>query len=85
MDLMVHSRRALSLWINHVCWEERMFDIEEVDKKVGVKLLAWLHGNQNTLREYSLRTVHKLCVLSKMHVKSWELTANMTLLRVGSY
>jgi hypothetical protein len=73
MDLLVHTRRALSLWINYICTEGKMFDKEDVDPKTGKEILAWLQTNRDNLREYSLRTVHKMCALTKIHGRTtWQ-------------
>lgn len=66
LDLRAMSRRAISLWINYICTEGKMFEMEHIDPTLGTAMLKWLHGNQGNLREYSLRTVHKLCNLAKM-------------------
>lgn len=79
LDLRVHNRRAISLWVNYVCTEGKMFEVEGVTPEMGDRLLKWLHTNQSQLREYSLRTVHKLCNLSKG--ENWEGAAQYTLLR----
>ena len=82
MDLLVHTRRALSLWINYICTEGKMFEKEDVDAATGKVILAWLHDHQAVLREYSLRTVHKVCALTKLHGKSnWQTLAEGTLCR----
>jgi len=81
LDLRVHSRRALSLWINYICGEGKLFQKENVDLKLGALLLKWLHDHQTELREYSLRTVHKLCNATKIQGQEWKDIAEMTLLR----
>ena len=83
VDLLVHDRRALSLWINHVCIVGKMFAKEDVDEKTGKVMLEWLHENQSKLREYSLRTVHKLCGLSRIYKteERWKAKALETLCR----
>lgn len=80
LDLRVHNRRAISLWITHVCTEGKMFELEGVPEADGKILLKWLHTEQSKLREFSLRTVHKLCNLWKMG-SEWESAARYTLLR----
>lgn len=80
LDLRVHNRRSISLWINHVCTDGKMFEMEGVGAEEGKTLLKWLHTNQSHLREYSLRTVHKLCNLHKMG-SDWEPAARYTLCR----
>lgn len=80
LDLLVHNRRAISLWINYICTVGKMFEKEGVEVKVGTMLLKWLHKEQGHLREYSLRTVHKLCNLHKMGI-NWESAAKFTLCR----
>jgi hypothetical protein len=82
MDLLVHDRRSLSLWINYICTEGKMFEKENVDAKTGEQILTWLHDHQADLREYSLRTVHKMCTLTKLHGRTaWTEKAKGTLCR----
>ena len=82
MDLLVHTRRALSLWINYICTEGKMFAKEDISDALGKEILVWLHDHQVSLREYSLRTVHKICALTKLHGRSkWGTLAEGTLCR----
>lgn len=80
LDLKIHNRRAISLWINHVCTEGKMFEVEGIDAETGKKILKWCDDHQGKLREYSLRTVHKVCNLVKMG-PTWETAALYTLCR----
>ncbi len=81
LDLHLHDTYSLSLWINHVATEGKMFDKEGIDKETGAQILGFLHDNKDTLREYSLRTVKKVCDLSKSPRGNWERRAKKYLLR----
>jgi hypothetical protein len=80
LDLKIHHRRAISLWINHVCTEGHMFEQHGIDAKTGKQVLEWLHEHHGDLREYSLRTVVKLCGLTKIGT-NWQNAAKYTVLR----
>lgn len=81
LDMLVHDRRALHLLIDHVFLQEGMAEIEKVSPTVAKDILAFLHENAPNLREYSLRTVHKVCKLTKHEGEAWESLARMTLCR----
>lgn len=66
LDLHLHDMRSISLWINHVALDGKMFEKEEIDEGLGKEILGFMHDNKDNLREYSLRTVKKICDLTKM-------------------
>lgn len=70
LDLRVHSRREISIWIKYVVWEGEMFKKENITDELGHIIVDWLEKNRNKLREYSLRTVKKLCDLVR-HANGW--------------
>lgn len=80
LDLHLHDNHSLSLWINHVATEGRMFEIEGIAPEMGTEILEYLHANKNELREYSLRTVRKVCGLTKVG-GDWRKMATMSLCR----
>ena len=66
LDLHLHDMHSIALWINHVALDGKMFEKEEIDEGLGKEILGFMHENKDTLREYSLRTVKKICDLTKM-------------------
>lgn len=81
LDLHLHDTHSLSLWINHVAVEGKMFDKEDISPALGQEILGFLHQNKDTLREYSLRTVKKVCDLTKSKHGNWERRAKKYLCR----
>lgn len=81
LDMLVHDRRALHLLIDHVFLNENMAEMEKVSPTVAKEILTFLHANAANLREYSLRTVHKVCKLTKQEGEDWASLARMTLCR----
>jgi len=80
LDLRVHDRQAISLWVEHVATHGKMFAKENVSEAVGRDILAFLKKNRDDLREYSLRTAVKLCGLAKSH-HDWKDMAQVLLCR----
>ena len=80
LDLRVHDRQAISLWVEHVATHGKMFAKEHVSEAVGRDILAFLKKNRDDLREYSLRTAVKLCGLAKSH-HDWKDMAQVLLCR----
>jgi replication-associated recombination protein RarA len=80
LDLRVHDRQAISLWVEHVATHGKMFAKESVSEAVGKDILAFLKKNRDDLREYSLRTAVKLCGLAKSH-DDWKDMAQVLLCR----
>ena len=80
LDLRVHDRQAISLWVEHVATHGKMFAKENVSEAVGRDILAFLKKNRDDLREYSLRTAVKLCGLAKSH-DDWKDMAQVLLCR----
>ena len=80
LDLRVHDRQAISLWVEHVATHGKMFAKENVSEDVGRDILAFLKSNRDDLREYSLRTAVKLCGLAKSH-HDWKDMAQVLLCR----
>lgn len=80
LDLRVHDRQAISLWVEHVATHGKMFQKEHVSDTVGRDILDFLKTNRDDLREYSLRTAVKLCGLAKSH-HDWKDMAQVLLCR----
>ena len=81
LDLRLHDRQAIHLWVEHVATAGKMFQREGVTETVGKSIMAFLKQYRDDLREYSLRTVMKLCSLAKTHPQDWERMGKVLLLR----
>ena len=81
LDLQVHNRRSLSLWVNYIAREGRLFDRERVDPATGDKILNFITQHRDDLRELSVRTLVKMCELFRASPLKWEDDAKMLLLR----
>jgi hypothetical protein len=81
LDLRLHDRQAVSLWVEHVATSGKLFTREGVKPDVGNKILAFIKQHRDDLRELSLRTVMKLCALAKSHPTDWERMGRVLLTR----
>lgn len=81
LDLQLHDRQAISLWVNHIATEGKLFARENIPAPVGEKILAFIKEHRDELRELSLRTLMKACALAKSHPKEWERMAKVLLVR----
>jgi len=81
LDLRLHSRQAIALWVKHVATEGKMFAKEGVSESVGARILAFIDRYKDDLRELSLRTVTHASGLAKSHPDEWELMAKELLVR----
>jgi len=83
LDLRLHDRQAISLWVEHVSKTGKMFAREGVSDKVGEEIIGFLKMNRDNLREFSLRTAMKLCQLAKSHPKDWQHMGRVLLCRAN--
>jgi hypothetical protein len=81
LDLRLHDRQAVSLWIEHIATSGKLFVREGVKAEVGVKILGFIKQYRDDLRELSLRTAMKLCALAKSHPNDWERMGRILLTR----
>lgn len=81
LDLRLHDRQAISLWVNHIATEGKLFAREGIAPQVGDKILAFIKQHRDDLRELSLRTLMKACSLAKLHPTDWEKMAKVLLVR----
>ena len=81
LDLRLHDRQAISLWIEHIATGGKLFAREHVKPDVGNQILAFIKQHRDDLRELSLRTVMKLCALAKSHPTDWERMGRVLLTR----
>jgi hypothetical protein len=81
LDLRLHSRQEIGVWVNHIAKTARIFDIENVPMYLRQPILDFLNNNRENLREFSIRTLKKLCSFAKMEPIRWENDAKVLLLR----
>ena len=78
LDLRLHSRNELGVWIEHVANAGQIFRREGLTEEQGKAVLSFLRTNRETLRELSLRTLLKTSQLVKTQ-SNWERMANILL------
>ena len=81
LDLRLHDRQAISLWVEHIATAGKMFQREGVTEAVGKQILGFVKQYRDELRELSLRTTMKLCQLAKSHPADWERMGRVLLCR----
>lgn len=81
LDLSIHERRTVGLWVEHVARVGKMFAREGVREEQGEEILSFIRQHRDELRELSLRTVMKSCQLVKTHPEEWKKMARVLLLK----
>jgi hypothetical protein len=81
LDLQLHDRQAISLWVEHIATAGKLFARENITPDTGDKILKFIKENRDSLRELSLRTLMKACGLAKSHPQEWERMAKVLLLK----
>lgn len=79
LDLRLHGRDELGVWVNHIAKDGRIFDRENVPKDLHEPILNFLTVNRDRLRELSIRTLMKTCQLAKDNPKNWQSIARVLL------
>ena len=72
LDLRLHNRNELGVWVNHIAQDGRIFDREDVPQNLRAPILSFIATHRDTLRELSIRTLMKLCGLAKNEPSRWE-------------
>lgn len=80
LDLRLHTRNELGVWIEYVAQSGKIFDREGLTAEQGKAVLSFLKTNRETLRELSLRTLLKASQLVKTNT-NWEKMAKILLTR----
>lgn len=81
LDLRLHDTQAIGLWVREVATTGRLFEREGITPAVGEKILNFILGRRDDLRELSIRTLVKACSLARSHPAEWERMAAVLLLR----
>jgi hypothetical protein len=72
LDLRLHTRNELGVWVNHIAHNAKIFEREDVPEYLRGKILQFLDVHRGELRELSIRTLMKLCQLAKDNPSRWE-------------
>lgn len=80
LDLRLHSRNELGVWVEHVATTGNIFRREGLNDEQGRAVLGFLRQYREELRELSLRTLLKTAQLVKTH-NEWESMAKVLLLK----
>jgi hypothetical protein len=80
LDLRLHTRNELGVWIAHVAVSGKIFAREGLTNAQGALVLAFLKEHRENLRELSLRTLLKLAQLVKTRT-NWEPMARVLLIK----
>jgi hypothetical protein len=81
LDLRLHDRQAISLWVKHIATSGKLFAREGVSAEIGEKILTFIQQHRDSLRELSIRTLMKTVQLAKTQPKDWEVMARVLLTR----
>jgi len=79
LDLRLHNRNELGVWVNHIAKHGKIFEREEIDAPTGAAILRFIDTNRTKLRELSIRTLLKTCQLAKTNPTDWERIAKVLL------
>lgn len=79
LDLRLHGRAELGVWVNYIAMNGRIFDREEVALDLRTPILDFLNEHRLKLRELSIRTLLKTCQLAKSHPENWQAMARLIL------
>ena len=81
LDLQIHDRNSLGVWVQHIAGSGRIFDRENVPQNLRTPILDFLKVHRDDLRELSIRTLMKLCGLAKNNPTNWQSVARVLLTR----
>jgi hypothetical protein len=79
LDLRLHNRNELGVWVEHIAQSGRIFDREDVPNHLRTPILSFLKTHRDSLRELSIRTLMKLCGLAKDNPTRWDSIARVLL------
>lgn len=82
LDLQIHDRNSLGVWVNHMATHARIFDIDNVPHTMRPEILQFLSDNRERLYELSIRTLKKLNQLAVSNPTSWKRMASVLLCKI---
>ena len=81
LDLRLHKRDEIAVWINHVARSANIFLREGITEDQGNQALAFISTYRHQIRVLSIRTLVHLTKLIKSEPVTWLQTARVTLCR----
>lgn len=81
LDLQIHDRTSLGVWVAHIAESARIFDREAVPQNLRQPILNFLKDNRDDIRILSIRTLMQLCGIAKENPVHWERIARVLLTR----
>ncbi len=81
LDLQIHDRNSLGVWVAYIAQSGRIFDREDVPQHLRQPILNFLRDNREELRTLSIRTLMQLCGIAKDNPAKWEGMARVLMTR----
>ncbi len=90
MDLLIHNRQQISLWVDHVARKSQMFEERGIPTAHVDRIMSYLNTHRDRLTTLSLRTIGTACDVMKVAERlaatnggdiEFERLADITLLR----
>lgn len=81
LDLRLHKRDEIAVWINHVATSAKIFLREGITEDDGFQALQFISEYRHKIRVLSIRTLVHLTKLIKSEPDTWQQTARVTLCR----
>jgi hypothetical protein len=90
MDLLIHNRQQISLWVDHMARKSNMFAERGIPTEHVDRIMSYLNTNRDRLTTLSLRTIGTACDVMKVAERlattkggdiEFERLADITLLR----
>jgi GTPase SAR1 family protein len=79
LDLHLHNKNDLSVWVTYIAEAGKIFDTEEVPYALRQPIMDFIKSNRMGLRELSIRTLLKTCQLAKSNPLNWQSMAKILL------
>jgi len=81
LDLRLHKRDEIAVWIAHVAKRSNIFRREGVTDDQGTLALEFISKYRHNIRVLSIRSLVHICQLIKAEPSTWQNTARVTLCR----
>lgn len=82
LDLKIHNRRAIALWVNYLVKTKKILQIHlGLSADQEKQAVDWVLAHKDDLRTLSIREALKVGQLMKANYDSWETDAEVLLLR----
>jgi hypothetical protein len=80
LDLKLHTRRELVLWIQHMILKNHILQQEDLTSEQEKEVLAYLLAHKTNLRNLSIRTALQVAQCMKLDPENWKKLADDTAL-----